>query len=129
MENGIGFFDIFWSIFWLFLMVAWFWVLISVVSDIFRSKDMNGLSKALWVAFVILLPWLGVLAYLLIRGDKMQEHQAEAIHKMEAAQKDYIRQVASVSSADEIERLARLKESGHLTEEEFAAQKAKVLAG
>ena len=129
MENGIGFFDIFWSIFWLFLMVAWFWVLISVVSDIFRSKDMNGLSKALWVAFVILLPWLGVLAYLLIRGDKMQEHQAEVIRKMEAAQKDYIRQVASVSSADEIERLAKLKESGHLTEEEFAAQKAKVLAG
>ena len=127
MENGIGFFDIFWSIFWLFLMVAWFWVLISVVSDIFRSKDMNGLSKALWVAFVILLPWLGVLAYLIIRGDKMHDHRAEDIQKMEAAQKDYIRSVASVSAADEIERLAKLKDGGHLTDAEFAAQKAKVL--
>ncbi|OWU68720.1 SHOCT domain-containing protein [Marinibacterium profundimaris] len=129
MDNGLGFFDIFWSIFWLFLMVAWFWVLISVVSDIFRSKDMKGGAKALWVAFVILLPWLGVLAYLLIRGDKMHQHQAEDMEKMQAAQKDYIRSVASVSSADEIERLAKLKDSGHLTEEEFAAQKAKVLGG
>lgn len=127
MENGLGFFDIFWSIFWLFLMIAWFWVLISVVSDVFRSKDMNGMSKALWVAFVILLPWLGVLAYLILRGDKMQEHRVEAIHAIETAQKDYIRSVANVSAADEIERLAKLKDGGHLSDEEFAAQKAKVL--
>ena len=128
MEESIGFFDVIWSIFWLFLMVAWFWVMISVVSDIFRSKDLNGFAKALWVAFVILIPWLGVLAYLLIRGDKMQEHNAQALAKMEDAQRDYIRSVANVSSADELERLAALKEKGILNEEEFAAQKAKVLA-
>ena len=127
MENGIGFFDIFWSIFWLFLMVAWFWGMISVVADVFRSKDLSGIAKALWIAFCILLPWLGVLAYLIIRGDKMHDHRAEDIEKMEAAQKDYIRSVASVSAADEIERLAKLKDSGHLTDEEFAVQKAKVL--
>ncbi|MEO1678873.1 MAG: SHOCT domain-containing protein [Pseudomonadota bacterium] len=127
MEESIGFFDIVWSIFWLFLMVAWFWVMISVVADIFRSKDLNGIAKAIWVGFVILIPWLGVLAYLIIRGDKMQEHNAEALAKMEDAQRDYIRSVAHVSSADELERLAALKEKGILSEEEFAAQKAKVL--
>ena len=127
MEDSIGFLDVVWSIFWLFLMVAWFWVMISVVSDIFRSKDLNGVSKAVWIAFVILLPWLGVLAYLVARGDKMQEHNVEAISKFEDAQRDYIRSVAAVSSADELERLAALKEKGHLTNEEFTAQKAKVL--
>ena len=129
MENGIGFFDIMWSIFWLFLMIAWFWVMISVVSDVFRSKDLNGFKKALWIAFVILLPWLGVLAYLFTRGDKMQEHNAEALSKLEEAQKDYIRSAANFSAADELERLAALKEKGVLSDEEFQTQKAKVLAG
>ncbi len=129
MENGIGFFDIVWSIFWLFLMVAWFWVMISVVADIFRSKDMNGAAKAIWVAFVILIPWLGVLSYLIVRGDKMHEHNVEAMNKMEEAQKDYIRSIANVSAADELERLAALKDKGVLTEEEFSSQKAKILGG
>lgn len=128
MEESIGFFDIIWSIFWLFLMVAWIWVLISVVSDIFRSKDMNGLSKALWIGGVMLLPWLGVLAYLVFRGDKMEEHNRAALHQMENAQRDYIRSVANVSAADELERLAALKEKGVINEAEFEAQKAKVLA-
>ncbi len=129
MENGIGFFDIVWSIFWLFLMVAWFWVMISVVADIFRSKDMNGAAKAIWVAFVILIPWLGVLSYLIVRGDKMHEHNVEAMNKMEEAQKDYIRSIANVSAADELERLAALKDKGVLTDEEFSSQKAKILGG
>ncbi|MDJ0992094.1 MAG: SHOCT domain-containing protein [Dinoroseobacter sp.] len=127
MEESIGFFDIIWFIFWMFLMVAWFWVVISVVSDIFRSKDMNGFAKALWVGFVIIIPWLGVLTYLLLRGDKMEARNIETMGKMEDAQRDYIRSVAQVSAADELERLATLKEKGVLTEEEFAAQKAKVL--
>ncbi|KIC46401.1 hypothetical protein RA28_00930 [Ruegeria sp. ANG-S4] len=128
MENGIGFFHIIWSIFWLFLMVAWFWVMISVVADVFRSKDLNGFTKAIWIAFVIIVPWLGVLAYLIVRGDKMQEHNVEALNKMEAAQRDYVRSVANVSAADELERLAALKDKGVLTDEEFAAQKAKLLS-
>ena len=127
MDNGIGFFDIVWSIFWLFLMVAWFWVMISVVADVFRSKDLSGGGKAIWIAFVILIPWLGVLAYLLIRGDRMHQHNVETMNQIEQAQKDYIRSVATVSAADELERLAALKEKGVLTEEEFAAQKAKLL--
>ena len=128
MEETIGFFDIIWSIVWLFLMIAWFWVMISVVSDIFRSRDLNGVSKALWVAFVILIPWLGVLAYVLIRGDKMQEHNVESITKMQDAQRDYIRSVAQVSAAEELEKLGALKEKGVITDAEFEAQKAKILA-
>jgi hypothetical protein len=128
MEETIGFFDIIWSIVWLFLMVAWFWVMISVVTDIFRSRDLNGVSKALWVAFVILIPWLGVLAYVLIRGDKMQEHNVESIIKMQDAQRDYIRSVAQVSAADELEKLGALKEKGVITDAEFETQKAKILA-
>ncbi|WP_170479677.1 SHOCT domain-containing protein [Ruegeria arenilitoris] len=127
MDNGIGFFDIVWSIFWLFLMVAWFWVMISVVADVFRSKDLSGFAKAVWIAFVILIPWLGVLAYLIVRGDKMHEHNVQAMNDIEQAQKDYIRSVASVSAADELERLSALKEKGVLTAEEFASQKAKIL--
>lgn len=128
MEETIGFFDIIWSIVWLFLMIAWFWVMISVVSDIFRSRDLNGFSKALWVAFVILIPWLGVLSYVLIRGDKMQEHNVESITKMQDAQRDYIRSVAQVSAAEELEKLGALREKGVITDAEFEAQKAKILA-
>ncbi|MEO0991407.1 MAG: SHOCT domain-containing protein [Pseudomonadota bacterium] len=128
MEESIGFFDIIWSIVWLFLMVAWFWVMISVVADIFRSKDLNGVAKAGWVLFVMVIPWLGVLAYLFVRGDKMQEHNVETLQKMQDQQRDYIRSVAHVSAADEVEKLGVLKEKGLISDEEFEAQKAKVLA-
>ncbi|MEM9127674.1 MAG: SHOCT domain-containing protein, partial [Pseudomonadota bacterium] len=107
--------------------VAWFWVMISVVADVFRSKDLSGAGKAVWIAFVILIPWLGVLAYLIVRGDKMHQHNVETMNQIEAAQKDYIRSVATVSTADELERLAALKEKGVLNDEEFEAQKTKIL--
>ncbi|MBN9678194.1 SHOCT domain-containing protein [Salipiger bermudensis] len=128
MEETIGFFEIIWSIFWLFLMVAWFWVMIGVVTDVFRSRDLNGFAKAAWVAFVMLIPWLGVLAYLLLRGDKMEAHRAETVTNIENAQRDYIRSIAQVSAADELEKLGALKDKGVISEEEFNAQKAKVLA-
>lgn len=129
MENSVGLFGIIWSIFLLFLLIAWIWVLVSVVSDIFRSKDMNGLSKAIWLGFVIIIPWLGVLSYIVIRGDKMQAHALDAISREEEARRNYIRSVVQSSPADELERLVALKEKGVLTEDEFAAQKAKILAG
>jgi len=129
-EDGFGFFDLIWSMFWFFLLIAWFWVLISVVADIFRSKDLNGIAKAIWVAFVILIPWLGVLAYLIARGGKMDAHNREAVAAMEKAQRDYILSVSGggASTAEQLEKLAALKDQGVLTEEEFAAQKAKLLA-
>lgn len=132
MEDNFGFFDLIWSMFWFFLLIAWFWVLISVVADIFRSKDLGGFAKAIWVMFVILIPWLGVLVYLIARGGKMEEHNREAVASMEKAQRDYIMSVAGggggASPAEQLEKLAALKEKGVLTEAEFAAQKAKLLA-
>lgn len=127
MADGIGFFDIFLYIFWVFLMVAWFWVMISVVADVFRSHDLGGGSKALWILFIIAVPWLGILSYLLIRGGKMQDRNAATLKQVEDAQRDYIRSIAHVSAADEIEKLAALKEKGAISEEEFSAQKAKIL--
>jgi hypothetical protein len=128
MQESIGFFDIIWSMFWMFLLFAWFWVVIAVIADVFRSRDLSGVSKALWVGFVILIPWLGVLSYVLIRGNKMEVHAQESMEKMESAQRTYIRSVAQISPADEIEKLGKLKEKSLITEEEFAAQKAKILA-
>ena len=132
MEESVGFFQsfwtIFWSIFWLFLLIAWFWVLISIVADIFRSKDLSGMSKALWLLFVIVIPWLGVLSYILIRGDKMNDNNLEAAQAMEDAQRKYIRSMAGTSVGTELEKLAALKEKNVITEAEFEAQKKKLLA-
>lgn len=128
MEESLGFFDVIWSIFLLFLLVAWIWVLISVVADIFRSTDMSGIAKALWVGFVIIIPWLGVLIYIIARGDRMQENTAQALARAEDARRDYIRSVVSVSPADALAKLAELKEMGVLTEEEFAEQTSRTLS-
>ncbi len=127
MEETIGFFDIFWSIFWLFLMLAWIWVVISVLADVFRSRDIGGVSKALWVLFIILIPWLGVLAYIIARGDRMQENQLESVKQIEDAQREYIRGITGTSPAAELEKLAALKTQGFLTDDEFATQKARIL--
>ena len=127
MEETFGFFDIFWSIFWLFLMLAWIWVVISVLADVFRSRDLRGISKALWVLFIILIPWLGVLAYIIVRGDRMEANQLETAKRWEDAQRDCIRNMAGISPAAELEKLVALKEQGVLTEEEFTNQKARVL--
>ncbi len=112
-----------------FLLVAWIWVVISVISDIFRSKDLTGWGKGLWMLFVIVMPWLGVLAYLIIRGKGMQERTIHAIEDANEKQKAYIRETAStsVSTADELSKLADLKEKGVITDAEFEAQKAKLL--
>lgn len=120
---------IFWSIFLIFLLVAWIWTLISVVSDIFSSEDLSGLSKGLWMLVVIVVPWLGVLLYLILRGDSMAQRAKKAAEAMQEAQKAYIRDAAgAVSTADELAKLAELRDKGVITAEEFAAQKAKILA-
>jgi hypothetical protein len=128
-EFGTG--QVFWSFLWFTLFFIWIWLLISVFADIFRSKDLGGFAKFLWVFFVIFLPYLGVFVYLIARGHKMTEHaMADAKARDEAAQA-YIRQAAGTgtSTADELERLAGLRDQGVLSPEEFEAQKAKLLAG
>jgi len=124
----MAFLNVLGSIFMFFLLVAWIWVVISVVSDIFRSKDLSGWGKGIWMFFVIIIPWLGVLAYLIFRGDGMQERTIEAITKANEQQRNYIKDVAGVSTADELTKLGKLKEKGVLTDAEFETQKARLLS-
>ena len=120
--------DLFWTMLWLFLFITWIWLLISIFSDIFR-RDMSGAAKAGWVLFLIVLPLLGALIYLIANGGDMQARSIKDYQAMESAQKDYIRQVAGTgSAADELEKLASLRDSGVISADEFAAQKAKILA-
>ncbi len=121
------FLDMIWSIFVFFLLIAWFWVVISVISDIFRSKDMGGFPKAIWMLFVIAIPWLGVLAYILLRGDGMQERNAQIMMDAAEKQRAYIQGVAGTSTADELSKLAKLKNKGVINDAEFEVQKAKLL--
>ncbi len=121
-------FDLFWSMLWFFMFVIWIWLLITIFIDIFRSHDLSGWAKALWVLFVVILPFLGVLVYVIARGHSMQERAVKQAADQEKAARQYIQDVASTSSADEIEKLAKLHRDGVLTDEEFAAQKARHLA-
>ena len=119
--------DLFWTMLWFFLFIIWIWLLITIFIDIFRSDDLSGWAKALWVLFVIILPLLGVLVYVIARGQSMQERAMKQAAAQEKAQRQYIQDVATSSSADELEKLKKLHDQGVLTDDEYAAQKAKVL--
>ena len=120
---------VFWSMFVFFLFFAWLILLFRVFADIFRSKDMGGWGKALWSIFVIVVPFLGVFVYVIAHGHDMTQRDIEAAQKSDAQFRAYVQETAgSGGSADEIEKLAGLRDSGVITEQEFAAQKAKLLA-
>ncbi|MGD0881458.1 MAG: SHOCT domain-containing protein [Acidimicrobiales bacterium] len=120
--------DLLWTMLEVFLFIVWLWLLFIVFADIFRSHDMNGWVKALWVLFVIVLPLLGILVYLIARGDKMHEHEVTDAEEQKQAFDAYVRQAAGTGPADELAKLADLKSQGLLTEAEFESQKAKILA-
>ena len=112
-----------------FVFIIWFWLLIIIFSDIFRSKDMGGGAKALWVLFVIILPFLGILVYLIARGGKMHERAEQAAQQQQKAFDDYVKQTAGTgSNVDQLAKLADLKQQGAITDAEFEAQKAKLLS-
>ena len=119
------------SFFFIFLWVAWIWLVITILIDIFRSDDLSGWGKAGWTLLVVLLTWIGVLIYLIVRGRGMNERRFAEAARMRQAQEDYIRSVSgssgSGSSVDELAKLADLHQQGVLSDEEFAAQKAKIL--
>jgi len=118
-----------WMMFMFFVFILWIWLLISVFMDIFRSSDLSGGLKAVWVIFVIILPFLGVFVYLLARGGKMHERAAEQAAQQQKAFDAYVKQAAgSGSTTDELAKLADLKQSGAITDAEFETQKAKLLA-
>ncbi|GAB3787631.1 SHOCT domain-containing protein [Nocardioides ungokensis] len=121
--------QVFWSLLWFFLWVIWFWLLIVVFSDIFRSRDLSGWGKALWTIFVVVLPYLGVLVYVIARGHKMSEHAAQQAQAQDAQMRQYVQSVTGSSNvSDEIQRLHDLQEQGAITPEEYQQAKAKLLA-
>lgn len=119
------------ALFEFFLFVAWFMCLFWVIGDIFRSRDLSGAAKTAWVFFVIIIPWLGLLVYLIARGNGMQKRQLEQAKDMQAAQDEYIRSVAKTSKGSPTDQIAAAKsllDSGDITQSEFDALKTEALA-
>jgi hypothetical protein len=121
------FMDVLWSMIIFFFWVIWIWIVVTVLLDIFRRHDIGGWGKAAWVIFVVILPWLGVLIYLIAQHDGMRERRIKEVQAQKAAFDDYVRDAAG-GSADEIARAKELLDSGTITQEEFDALKAKALA-
>ena len=120
--------NIFWSMFIFFLWILWIWILIWIIIDIFRSHDLNGFEKALWFLFILFIPLIGVLVYLIARGGKMHEHAVQQAQQQDQEFRAYVQDAAgSQSSADQLGKLADLHDRGVITDEEFAREKAKVL--
>ena len=123
--------DIFLTTLYFFIFIIWLWLLFMVFIDIFRSHDMGGWAKALWVIFIIVLPFLGVFVYLIARGGKMQERRIQDAQQQQKAFDAYVREAAGTPGADtasQLSKLSDLKNQGVLTDAEFEAQKAKILA-
>jgi hypothetical protein len=122
--------DVFWTIFEIFAFVLWFWLLFVVLTDVFRSRDMSGWGKAGWTVFVLFLPLIGVLAYLIVRGRSMNERSAQQAAQQDEAFRSYVQETAGspASPADQLAKLADLRQRGVITSDEFEQEKTKVLA-
>jgi hypothetical protein len=127
-EFGTG--QVFWSILWFFLFFVWIMLIFTIFGDIIRSDDLGGAAKAIWSVFIIFLPFLGIFAYLILRGGKMGERQLAAARAQESAVQDYIRTTAGggSSAADQLAKLADLHTAGKIDDAEYAAAKAKVVS-
>ena len=122
--------NIFWTMFIFFLWVVWIWILIIVFIDIFRSHDLGGFAKALWFLFVLFIPLVGVLVYLIARGGKMHERAAQQAQQQDAEARAYIQQAAAsspASTADQLTKLTDLRDRGVISVQEFEREKAKIL--
>ena len=128
-EPAMNFWDIILSIFWFMLLFAWIWLLISIFADIFRDHELSGWGKALWTLFIIVIPWLGALVYLIARGRSMNERTLAQAQRQDQAFRHYVQDAAGnqPSAADEIAKLATLRDQGAISEQEFAHAKAKLL--
>ncbi len=122
--------DAFWTILWIFGFVIWIWLLIVIIGDLFRDHTQSGWAKAFWIIFILFLPLIGVLAYLIFRGGGMHERSVRQAQAMDEQARAYIRDAAGTtpSTADELQKLAQLRDQGVLSPQEYDAQKAKLLA-
>jgi hypothetical protein len=131
MSDSFGLWDVFVSMFWFMLLVAWISLFFRIIGDIFRDEELNGGAKALWTLALIFLPWLGALMYLIVRGGSMNQRAIEAARENENRFRAYVQDAAGstgTSSADELRKLADLRDSGAITAGDYDKAKAKVLA-
>jgi hypothetical protein len=121
--------DILVSIFWFMLLFVWIWLLVTIFGDLFRDHEMSGWGKALWVLFLIVVPWLGALVYLVARGRSMNERARAQAERNEHELRRYVQhvQASSPSTADELAKLADLRDRGTISEQEFAQAKVHLL--
>ena len=119
------------EIIWFMLLVAWFWLLIVIIGDLFRDQGLSGMAKGLWCIYLIVLPWVGVLTYLLVRGHSMGERTSRAAAENDKAFRAYVREAASSSNgvADELAKLTDMRDRGVISPTEYEAAKAHVLGG
>ena len=123
--------NVFWTMLEFFLWVIWIWILIMVFLDIFRSHDLSGGAKALWFLFVLFIPLIGVLVYLIARGSTMHEQAVQQAQQQDAQARAYIQEAAAsapATTADQLAKLADLRDRGVISAEEFDREKAKILA-
>ncbi len=114
--------DLMFTMLWFYIIIAWLWFLVSLMTDVLRSRDLSGVVKALWMLFLLFVPFIAAVVYLIARGDSMNERRMQEFANQAGA-------AVRPSTADEISKLAALRDSGALTDEEFAAQKSRVLGG
>ena len=129
LASSYPFLDVMWSIFIFFAWVIWIWFLITILADVFRRHDLSGLGKAGWTIFLIFLPFLGALIYLISQGSAMAQRNVEQAQAAQAQADDYIRSVAATTDpSEQIKRGKELLDSGAITPDEYAALKARALA-
>ena len=128
LASSYPLFDAFLTMVWFFLFVIWIWIVIMILIDIFRSHDIRGWVKALWLVFILVFPLIGVIVYLLVRGGSMHERAESEAASSQRAFDDYVRQVAGPSTASELAKLTELKQSGTISDEDYEKAKAKILS-
>ena len=129
LASSYPFLDVMWSMFIFFAWVIWIWFLVTILADVFRRHDISGFSKAMWTIFLIFLPFLGALIYLISQGSAMAQRNAEQAQAYKSQTDEYIRSVASENDpSEQIARGKELLDKGAITEQEFARIKEKALA-
>src|ERR1700687_1287394 len=124
-QEGFTYLNFFMDVFTIFVFIMWFWLLISIAGDLFRRHDISGWGKAIWIIVLILIPYIGVFAYLISQGRGMAERSVQQAQQT----REELRRVVGFSAADEMEKLDRLKKSGSITDQEFTRLRAKLVAG
>lgn len=116
------------TVFSVFFFVVWIWILITILSDLFRDHEVSGAAKAAWVLFLVFVPFVTALIYLIVRGGGMRERAIKAQAEARQHLDEYVREAAGTSPVDELHKLNELKEKGGITQEEYEKMKAKLLA-